>query len=168
METHGLLGPEYLDLAMDIYRRGTARMDEQNIRQWDEIYPDRATVECDITEGSLYGLLVDGLLHAVQVMNEKQDESYFSMPWRYPDNRPLVLHRLCVDPAFQNAGLGGRMVRYAEEFAETSGYRTIRFDAFVDNPISVGIYRKMGFSECGIVRFRKGDFYCFEKKTSHY
>lgn len=168
MEAHRQIGPEYLDLAMDIYRCATSRMDEQNIPQWDEVYPDRAAIERDIAEGSLYGLFIHGLLHAVQVMNEKQDESYSAMPWRYPDERPLVLHRLCVDPAFQNAGVGRRMVRYAEEFAEANGYRTIRFDAFVDNPISVGIYRKMGFSDCGIVRFRKGDFYCFEKKTSHY
>jgi GNAT superfamily N-acetyltransferase len=159
-----LLSSDFTDAVMGIYRRATARMDEQGILQWDDVYPDRATIEADITAGTLYGFFVNGVLCAVQVLNEVQSNEYAAIPWKFSDRRPLVLHRLCVDPVHQNKGISKKMILFAEEFAEEHGYRTIRFDAFVDNHISVGIYRRMGFAECGTVTFRKGEFYCFEKR----
>jgi ribosomal protein S18 acetylase RimI-like enzyme len=168
MESYSLIAIDRIDDVMVIYRSATEKMNRQNIHQWDEVYPDRETIERDIRNETLYGFFLDGGLCAVQVCNEIQSPEYAQIEWAYSDERPLVLHRLCVDPSHQNKGISKKMIRYAEEYAERHGYRCIRFDAFVENPISVAIYRKMGFVESGIVKFRKGDFYCFEKKTCHW
>ena len=39
----------------------------------------------------------------------------------------------------------------------------IRLDAFGDNPGAIALYRKLGYWEAGMVRFRRGEFLCFEK-----
>lgn len=153
---------------MLVFRSAIGRMEEMNIQQWDEVYPDETVIRDDIEKGSLYGYFQGDELCAVQVLNPIQAPEYAQIEWKYPDNNPLVLHRLCVAPRHQNKGISREMIRFAEKYAVENLYKTIRFDAFVDNLISVGIYRKMGYIDSGIVRFRKGDFYCFEKKTVHY
>ncbi|HRX16501.1 MAG TPA: GNAT family N-acetyltransferase [Spirochaetota bacterium] len=112
----------------------------------------------------MYGYFVNDRLCAVQVINTVQEDEYLQVGWTYTDNNPLVLHRLCVSPEYQNRGIARKMILFAENYAEENNYRTIRFDAFMENPISVNIYRKMGYNVAGTVRFRKGDFFCFEKR----
>ncbi len=163
-----LAGMEMIDRVMEIFRSATVRMQEMNIDQWDEVYPDRKTVENDIESGNLYGYFDDKELCAVQVLNTEESPEYSQVDWKYSDSKPLVLHRLCVAPEYQNRGIAGKMIHFAEEFAEKNRYRTIRFDAFKGNPVSLKIYEKMGYRISGTVRFRKGDFHCFEKKTSFY
>jgi ribosomal protein S18 acetylase RimI-like enzyme len=168
MESINSVTVEYLDRVIELYRSASAKMKEMGIDQWDEIYPNSSTITNDIESGTMFGYFIDDTLCAVQVLNDTQSEEYSQVEWKFKDTHPLVLHRLCVAPDYQNRGIAKKMVLFAEEYAHVNGFRTIRFDSFVDNPVSTGIYRKMGFIESGIVKFRKGDFHCFEKKTMHY
>ena len=81
------------------------------------------------------------------------------MDWNYP-GRALVIHRLTIDPAFHRRGLAGRLMDFAEEFALTQRYDCIRLDAFTRNPAAFGLYDRRGYRKAGVVRFRKGDFFC--------
>ena len=157
-----------IDRAMEIFRSAVSDMEKKNIRQWDEVYPDRETVSEDILSGTMYGYFVGEVLCAVQVINQIQSPEYSQIDWKYRDENPLVLHRLCVDPEYRNRGIAKQMILFAEKYAADNGFRTIRFDAFINNPVSVHIYEKAGYFNSGTVRFRKGDFYCFEKKTVNY
>ena len=55
---------------------------------------------------------------------------------------------------------------FAEEDAATKGYHTIRLDAFTQNPAAVALYERCGYRNAGTVRFRKGIFFCYEKKLN--
>ena len=153
---------------MKIYKAATTKMDEMNIFQWDEDYPTQDIVEKDILTKSMFGYFEEDEICSVEVLNESQSEEYKEIDWKFADTRPLVLHRLVVSPKHQNKGISKQMIRFAEEFAEKNQYKTIRFDAYMKNPVSTGVYRRAGYVVSGVVSFRKGDFYCFEKKTSHY
>lgn len=163
MQTLSVLGPDALDAVMNLVKRAIARLDETGIPQWDEIYPDRKIFEADIDQRSLYGLMVDDALAGIITLNEHQDAEYGEVEWSLDDPAPLVVHRVCVDPAFQGKGLSKALIGFAEDFALGHGNRSIRLDAFTLNPISLALYRSLGFSERGVVRFRKGLFVCFEK-----
>jgi len=152
----------------NIFQSAISRMQAQNIQQWDDIYPDRDIIETDIKSGSMYGYFLNEELYAVQVLDNTQSPEYSQINWKYPDNFPLVLHRLCVSPEHQNKGIAKEMILFAEKYAEKNKYKTIRFDTFTKNPVSVNLYTKLGYTNSGSVRFRKGEFYCFEKKTIHY
>ena len=159
---------EKLAEVMHIYKLATRKMDEMDIFQWDEDYPNPEIIEKDIQTRSMYGYFEGDEICAVQVLNESQSEEYKEINWQFSDEKPLVLHRLVVSPKHQNKGISKQMIHFAEEFAEKNQYKTIRFDAYMKNPISNNVYRKAGYIESGTVKFDKGDFYCFEKKTSHF
>ena len=168
MNTIKLITIDQIAKVMEIYKAATRKMDDMNILQWDEEYPTREIIEKDILAGTMYGYFEENEICSVQVLNEEQSEEYKEINWKFPDSKPLVLHRLVVSPKHQGKGISKQMIRFAEEFAEKNQYKAIRFDAYMKNPISNNVYRKAGYIESGKVTFRKGDFYCFEKKTSHY
>jgi RimJ/RimL family protein N-acetyltransferase len=55
---------------------------------------------------------------------------------------------------------------FAEQHALAVGYRTVRLDAFVDNPVALHLYERLGYRDAGTVRHRTGRFRCFEKELA--
>ena len=43
-----------LEEIVRLYKRAILKMDEQNIPQWDEVYPDRATLEDDVKKKQMF------------------------------------------------------------------------------------------------------------------
>lgn len=147
---------------MDLVRDAVRDMEARGIHQWDEIYPDRKTFSADITAGQLYGLRVDGDLAGIIVLNENQASEYQSLIWQ-DQGRPLIIHRLCLKPDFQGQGFARMLVMFAEEFARRHHYTSIRLDAFSQNPGALKLYDSMQYQRRGLITFRKGPFYCYEK-----
>jgi len=54
-------------------------------------------------------------------------------------------------------------MNFAEEYARSSGYSSIRLDAFLQNKAALKLYEKRGYENVGTVVFRKGVFNCYEK-----
>ncbi|MGI4799445.1 MAG: GNAT family N-acetyltransferase [Janthinobacterium lividum] len=64
-----------------------------------------------------------------------------------PEVETMLLDNIAVDPAAQGAGLGRRMLGFAEETARASGFRAIRLytnEAMTEN---VGLYSRLGWVE---------------------
>jgi len=111
----------------------------------------------------MYGYYFGSELYGIITLNNLQSPEYSTIGWEYEDKNPLVIHRMCVAPDRQGKGIAKIFMVFAEDFALKNHHKSIRLDAFVNNPIATNIYRKLGYLERGTVRFRKGDFYCFEK-----
>jgi len=163
MHTIKLLKADSTGEIMKLIARATATLDKKGIPQWDEIYPDRKTIARDIENETLYGLMDEDTIAGILVLNENQDKEYGEVAWDLDDEKPLVLHRLCLNPDYQGKGLSKVMMGFVEDYARVNGYRSIRLDAFTLNPISLSLYRSLGFAARGEVSFRKGRFICFEK-----
>lgn len=139
-------------------------MQRKGIDQWDAVYPNEEVVERDVNYGSQY-ILEDGerCLAAV-TLNEEQDPAYRNVQWS--GGEPvLVIHRLCVDPAYQGTGLGKRLMDFSEGWAIRNAYASIRLDAYTGNPSAVKLYEHRGYRKAGQVYFprRTRPFFCFEK-----
>ena len=100
---------------------------------------------------------------SVFVLNKEYDEEYNNMNWKYKDASFYILHRLCVNPKFQNQGIGTNTMRLIEEFLRDEGIETIRLDSFSLNPFALKMYEKAGYLKVGEANWRKGLFYLFEK-----
>ena len=131
--------------------------------QWDKIYPDKSRMLSDIDADNLYSAIENQCIIGIIALNEEQSPEYDSINWS--DNiRPLIVHRLCIDPNFQGRGIAKYLMRYSEKYGIENNYSSIRLDAFINNKSAVGLYKcSLKSISKGIVIFRKGNFYCFEK-----
>jgi aminoglycoside 6'-N-acetyltransferase I len=61
-----------------------------------------------------------------------------------------------VDPDIRRSGFGRELLRAAEDWARSMGYREIGSDALLDNSVSHEAHKHSGYAEVGrIVQFRK-------------
>ena len=154
--------PGELETLHGIVQDATRHMDEQGILQWDEVYPNKDILSKDVDRSELYVIEVEGQVAGIVVLNEEQSPEYEAVQWMYP-GRALVIHRLTIHPARQGKGMATRLMDFAEETAVIKGYHCIRLDAFTRNPAAFRLYEKRGYRRAGIVHFRKGEFFCYEK-----
>jgi ribosomal protein S18 acetylase RimI-like enzyme len=138
-------------------------MDNQGIPQWDDIYPSKAILNADIEKQQMHVIEVEGRVAGLIVINEVQSPEYASIAWKH-SGRALVVHRLTIHPDYQRHKLASYLMDFAEEMAATENYACIRLDAFTRNPAAFTLYENRGYRKAGIVLFRKGEFFCFEKK----
>lgn len=154
---------EDLDEICRLVRTAVNKMIENNIFQWDEIYPTEADFREDINRKELYVGIIDGQIAVTYTINQECDDEYKNGEWRYKEFSYIVVHRICVHSDFQNRGIGRHTLLHIEKQVLSNGIQTIRLDAFSENPYSLRMYDRLGYSKVGIANFRKGKFYLLEK-----
>ncbi len=160
-------GIQELNFIMNIIKDAIIDMESKEIYQWDDMYPNREIIGQDISEGTLYESVENKIINGIIVLNEDQAKEYEDLNWKYFSGKQLVIHRLCVDPKYQEMGIAKSLINFAENFARDNNYKSIRLDAFIKNKVANKLYEKVGYEKVGIVDFRKGEFYCFEKRLSN-
>lgn len=139
-------------------------MEEQGIFQWDDIYPGKADFLADIQKQQLsVGVLNDDIA-VVYTVNDECDKAYENGRWNYPDCRYRIIHRLCVNPIYQNRGIAKDTLSYIENELHKCNVEAIRLDVFSENPFALSLYRNAGYEEVGFADWRKGRFYLMEKR----
>ncbi len=152
-----------LDEIFSLYSNAIITMEKADIHQWDEIYPDKAILAEDISKQQMYIGKEGQNIAICFVLSEECDEEYKNGNWNWPDTRFTVIHRLCVNPAFQNQGIAAKSLKYIENLCKSQGYNSIRLDCFTENPYSRKLYDKTGYSVVGYADWRKGRFELREK-----
>jgi ribosomal protein S18 acetylase RimI-like enzyme len=155
-----------LDEILALTRACGQHMRAQGIDQWDENYPDRESLHRDLSEGSLFVYSEENALMGIVVLNEKQDEEYAQIKWSTAEaDKNLVVHRLAVHPDFQGRGIAQKLMDFAEAYARSKHYSSIRLDTFSQNPRNQRFYRMRGYTELGAVflKYKKAHPYiCYE------
>ena len=135
---------------MALYRAASGRMDEQGVSHWDEIYPSEEIIGDDIDGGLMTLGKIDGVIAVAFALEHCCHGDYERAAWRYAEPRFVVLHRLCVHPAFQGRGIARQAMDYLE--AKTVRARqknAIRLDAFSQNPAALHLYESRGYEKAG-------------------
>ena len=148
---------------MNIIKNSILQMESEGIYQWDDIYPNEETIIDDINSKTLYIYTDENIIKGFMVINRNQDEQYEALKWEYSSDKYLVIHRLCIDSHYQKKGIAKTLLEYADKYGKQNKYKSIRLDAFMQNMRACNMYEKASYRKVGIVTFRKGDFYCFEK-----
>ena len=148
---------------VSLFGEATRHMDATGIHQWDAIYPDRQILLEDIEQGILQIGTLDGQITVVFVLDACSEEDYEEADWSTHPERIIVLHRLCVHPAFQGRGVARAAMDYLEQSVRDRGISTIRLDAFSQNPTALRLYESRGYRKAGEITYRKGLFYLYEK-----
>lgn len=106
--------PDRLNEIFSIFQDAINSMISNGINQWDEIYPDISVIEDDISKGQMTMVLHENQIAAIYVVNEEFDPQYANGKWNDPDSSFRVVHRLCVNPLFQNKGVAGSVMQDIE------------------------------------------------------
>ena len=152
-----------LDQIFSLYSKAIITMENRGIHQWDEIYPDKEILAEDISKNHMIIGKKGNDIAVCFVLSEEFDEEYKNGNWQWPQSKFCVIHRLCVNPQFQNQGIAAKTLDYIENLCKTAGYDSIRLDCFTENPYSQKLYDKAGYSVVGYVNWRKGRFELREK-----
>lgn len=155
-----------LPALLDTLTRCVFLLRKQGIRQWDDRYPGPGRFSKDISLGTLSIAEVQGVVAAAVVLDTEQYAEYGQVNWQCGHGTAGVVHRLMVRPEFQHQGLARRMMKHAEAEAGRAGFSSIRLDAFTKNPAALRLYEQLEYLRVGTVRFRQGEFVCFEKGLS--
>lgn len=147
-----------------LVKNAIAVMDQDGIPQWDEIYPTKEDFLNDIRAQSLYKGIIDGQIAVIYALNKFQDEAYFSADWTYRGEDFCIIHRLCVNPEFQNRGVAKNTLAYIEQQLREAGIKAIRLDVFTLNPYALRLYEKADYHQTGTAEWRKGKFLLMEKE----
>lgn len=153
-----------LDNVVEIFKSAIKVMDDNGINQWDSVYPDEEVLRKDILKGQMFLGNIDDRIASVFVLNQEYDEEYKNGNWKYKNGSFIVVHRLCVNPIFQNQGVGKCSMMLIEKMLKKENIESIRLDAFSLNPAALKLYEKSGYVRVGKANFRKGLFYLYEKK----
>ena len=129
MTTIRLARIEELESLYGLIQEATRHMDNQDIPQWDDIYPSKAILNAYIENQQMYLIEVEGRVAGLIVINEDQSPEYASVVWKH-GGRALVVHRLTIHPDYQRHKLASNLMDLAEEIAVTENYDCIRLDAF--------------------------------------
>lgn len=133
------------------------------ILQWDEVYPTKEDFRDDISKKQLYVGSTDGQIAVVYALNQECDKEYQNGRWEHPDVPFYIVHRLCVNPDFQNKGIARHTLLHIETELLKDDIHAIRLDAFCNNPYALKLYDSLHYSKVGYADWRKGRFYLMEK-----
>ena len=117
----------------------------------------------DIADRRLYLLTSSGIGRAVVTIDTKTEPQYSTVVWETVEPA-LIVHRLCLDPAFQGNGFGRQLMDYVENYARRHRYASLRLDAYTGYARALAFYKERGYHEAGQVLFprRELPFICFE------
>ena len=153
-----------LEEIFSVYSAAIITMENAGIHQWDEIYPAKEDIAQDIQKNQMYIGKEGQKIAVCFTLSEECDEEYQNGAWEWPDARFNVIHRLCVNPEFQNRGIAAKTLDFIENLSKSQGYESIRLDCYTENPYSRKLYEKAGYSVVGYADWRKGRFELREKK----
>ena len=152
-----------IEVISDIVKSAIAEMERNNVFQWDDVYPTKDDFLDDIKKGQLFVGILEGDISVIYTINKEYDEQYNNGNWKYPNSEYRIIHRLCVNPKYQNRGIAKNTLTHIENELRGSGVETIRLDAYCNNPFALSLYNNNGYEKAGIAELRKGTFFLMEK-----
>lgn len=153
------------DLVYDMMIRAREKLKREGIFQWDHRYPKPEMIRNDLINGYT-SLVMDGdkIIAFFTSNSICEDDVHDNTRWLYDGSLWIILHRLCVDPLFQEKGIGQKILNKFEEECLENGYESIRIDVFSTNMTAIHIYEKYGYTRVGEAVCERGLFFIYEKK----
>ncbi|OKP92931.1 GCN5 family acetyltransferase [Paenibacillus sp. P32E] len=150
---------------MELISKCVQVMQDGGSDQWNDTYPNREVIGKDIADGTLYVCVDQAAIAGIIVLDNNQAEQYEAIDWLEVKGPNLIMHRLAVHPEVQGKGIARKLIAFAEEYARSSGYTSIRLDTYAMNNKTLVLYPSLGYERRGEVDFpgRTANFPVFEK-----
>ena len=151
---------------LEITKSCAKHMIDNEIYQWNELYPSKEVLQKDIALQQLWKLEIDDKIIGLVVLTDIEDAEYKGVKWLTKNHQNLYIHRLAVHPEFQSKGYAQKFMDFAENYAQKNNFISIRLDTFSQNKRNQQFYKQQNYKQLGSIYFPKQSehpFYCFEK-----
>lgn len=138
-----LARPDDLSRLKMVYGRMIARMNEQNIRIWDEIYPCEF-FQADIEQGRLYVLTEKEDIAAAFALCDTNAGAE-AVQWKNARAQAVYIDRLGVNVDYREKGIGSAALRQAVLLAGKRNAQYLRLFVVDCNEPAIRLYLKNGF-----------------------
>ncbi len=150
---------------LDVAKACKEDMIHKGIFQWNDHYPTKQIFENDIRQNELFVLEDNAVILGTIVISSLMDEEYAPVKWVVPNGKSIYIHRLAVHPSQQGKGYAQQLMAFAEDYAKTHGFVSIRLDTFSKNLRNQKFYEARGYQRLESIYFPKQSehpFYCYE------
>lgn len=144
-----------VDTIVEIIEGAVFRLGKAGINQWQNGYPNREVVLCDIEKGVGRVLCKDERIlvyGAVVYSGEKAYDDLKGGEWLMQTQDYATIHRVCVVNDGVGKGYGKEFMLQAEDEVKKT-FRSIRIDTHPDNKIMQSMVESLNYSYCGTVMY---------------
>lgn len=147
--------------ALRILREAARIMLSTGRHQWDENYPNEATLRADITRDNGYVITLDtGEIIAYAAIVFDGEPAYDRLcegRWVTNSERYATIHRIAVDKNARGKGVASRLFSEVAALCPKQRASSIRIDTNYDNVEMLSLLGKLGFTYCGKVYYPRND-----------
>ncbi len=132
--------------------------------QWQQGYPNQATIQEDLNKGYAYVVEESGivLLYAAVILEEEPAYENIKGEW-LTNGDYMVLHRVAASPLAKGKGIATQFFQMVEVLCIENDVYSIKVDTNFDNMPMLRILEKLGYTYCGEVFFRGAARRAYEK-----
>lgn len=139
-----------IDAVMTIINQAKAYFKKQGINQWQDGYPNKASIINDISRQEAYVLDIEGEIVATAMISKAIEPNYNYIDGKWlQSNDYLVVHRIAVRDDQKGKSLAKKIIDEAIKLYPN--IPSIRIDTHDDNLSMQSFLIKYGFKYCGII-----------------
>lgn len=154
---------EQEQIIFDLLSSGRRYQRSLGFVQWEDGYPDIASVRSDILKQRANIFTVDGQVAGYISIGYSDEPAYMDIDGAFRlQGDYAVFHRITLSGDFRGQGLASELIRLAEDKAK-SRVNYVRIDTHKDNEIMRKVVKRSGYVYCGTVKMRGSERYAFDK-----
>lgn len=134
-----------LDQILNLIKLTIAKLTEDKITIWDEVYPAQFIPE-EISQNRLYVSFLDDVLISCFALNH-QNRGSDKVMWPTQSDKAIYLDKFCVHPLYQNKGFGRKVIDSALQISDELGFEVLRLFVVDFNTPALNFYDKLHFSK---------------------
>lgn len=148
----------------EIFQSAIAQRKQEGSTQWQDGYPNPATVLSDIQNGYAYVLVEadDLLAYAAIIFGEEPTYKTIEGAWLSQADYAVV-HRVATAPECKGKGIATLLFKEIEALSESQNVFSIKVDTNFDNFPMLKILEKLEYTYCGEIYVRDSPRKAFEK-----
>jgi GNAT superfamily N-acetyltransferase len=147
-----------------ILQQAIIRRKNDGSDQWQDGYPNPEILINDIEKEYGYVLTKDETTIGYCAVVVNYEPEYYKIEGKWLTNSDfVVIHRLALSENYLGKNLSKMMIEFVEDIAKSNDIHSIKVDTNHDNFAMLKIFKKLGFTFCGIVHFRGSPRLAYEK-----
>lgn len=161
-----------LEEVWDLLLRVRKNMEDRSLFMWNDRYPSKELFKEDIDNDALYvyvdnGAIMASIAVSFDIIDEffdysksKEKEALLLKTCEAKaDEKPVILHRLMVDPSSQGKGIGTKILSAVKEAYPN---HLMIFASYPKNDMANNLYKRLGYHNDGVYPFEyEGEWLLF-------